>query len=159
MEDGVAVLGLASRGDADRLSVWIVEVAIDERGDPSVCVRERWQGTRGRDDASQLADAYAAIANAVDAPVLGARIEGVVVKRTEVGRGRPSGPYDRRIRFEAAAMLASLSKGRRYWAYRTNQLGPGAELAQRLSALADAPDDDENQEAANAACVALGDLQ
>lgn len=158
MSDGAVVLGLASRGDKDRLSIWIVEVGVDEGGASAIRVREPWQGTKGRDDASQLCDANAAIANALDAPALGARIEGVAVKRTEVGRGRPSTPYDRRIRFEAAAMLAALGKGRLYSAYRTNQLRPGAALAERVLRLSDAPGGDEDREAVSAACVALCDL-
>lgn len=151
------MLGLASRGDSDRLSVWFIEVRVAEDGDIEVATLEPWQATRGRDDASQLIDVHDAISNAVDTPRLGA-IAAVAVKRVESPRKRPSNPYDRRIRFEGAAMLAAHGAGKRYFAYRSNQLGRGAELASKARTVTGAPTDSEALEALDAACAALGDL-
>lgn len=158
MADQATALGLASRGDNDRLSVWFVEVRRSEDGGVAVAVRDPWQGTRGRDDASQLADFHDALANALDSPTLGAT-DAVAVKRVESPvRGRPSNTYDRRVRFEAAAMLAAHQEGKRYFDYRTNQLGPGREIAEQARACESAPQDDEGLEALDAACTALSGL-
>jgi len=157
MPDVTGALGLASRGDNDRLSVWLVEVTVDIDGLVRVAVLEPWKGTRGRDDASQLIDVHDAVVNALDSPRLGA-VDVVAVKRVESPRGRPSKPYDRRVRFEAAAMLAASGKGRRYFGFRSNQLGPGHELAARARAANGAPTDGEGLEAVDAACAALGHL-
>src|SRR5688572_29663991 len=124
MPNELTVLGLASRGDKDRLSVWLVEVQLTEDGEVDVATLESWQATRGRDDASQLIDVHDAISNALDAPRLGP-ISAVAVKRTESPPGRPSTPYDRKVRFEGAAMLAAHAQGKRSFGYRSNQLGPG----------------------------------
>ncbi len=157
MLEEVAVLGLASRGDSDRLSVWLVEVRLAEGGDVQLATLEPWQATRGRDDASQLIDVHDAISNTIDAPRLGP-IAAVAVKRVESPRGRPSNPYDRRLRFEGAAMLAAHGAGKRYFAYRSNQLGRGTELASKAREATGAPADAEALEALDAACAALSDL-
>ena len=121
----MTVLGLASRGDSDRLSMWCVEARLDEDGNVAVAVHERWYATRGRDDASQLIDAHDTIINALDSPELG-DVKAVAVKRTETPpAGRPGNAYDRKIRFEGAAMLAARVQGKRYFQYRNNQLGRG----------------------------------
>lgn len=123
-----------------------------------VAVREPWQGTRARDEASQLIDAHDAIKNAVDAPRLGG-IGAVAVKRTESPiRGRPSNSYDRKVRFEGAAMLAAHALGTRYFQYRSNQLGRGADIARDARAASGAPTEDEPLEALSAACAALHNL-
>lgn len=158
MADELGVLGLASRGDNDRLSVWLVEVAVDANDDVRVAVLDSWQGTRGRDDASQLIDVHDAITNVLDAPRL-VPITAVAVKRTEAPPGRPTKPYDRKVRFEGAAMLAAHSKGQRYIGLRTNQLGPGRELSARARAADGAPTEPEAFEALDAACAALRHLR
>jgi hypothetical protein len=157
MSDDLVALGLASRGDGDRLSVWLVEVRLNADNAVDVTVLERWQGTRGRDDASQLIDVHDVIVNALDSPRLGP-IKAVAVKRAESTPGRPSNPYDRKIRFEGAAMLAAHAQGKRYFGYRKIQLGRGKELAERARAAAGAPSDAESLEALDAACAALSDL-
>lgn len=154
MSDDVTVLGLASRGDSDRLSVWRVEVQVKGDGSVEVLELDPWQGTRGRDDASQLIDVHDAIVNVLDSPRLGT-VCAVAVKRTESPRGRPSNPYDRRVRFEGAAMLAAHAQGKRYFGYRKIQLGRGSDLAKQARAT---PLDDEALEALDAACAALCDL-
>lgn len=158
MSDDLTVLGLASRGDSDRLSVWRVEVQV--KGDGSVAVAEldAWQGTRGRDDASQLIDVHDAIVNVLDSPRLGV-ISAVAVKRAESPPGRPSKPYDRKVRFEGAAMLAAHAQGKRYFGYRKNQLGRGSDLAEQARAAAAVALGAEALEALDAACAALRDLR
>jgi hypothetical protein len=156
--DSTTLLGLASRGDNDRLSIWLVEVQLDDDGQVRVAVREPWQATRGRDEASQLIDAHDTIKNAIDAPSLGP-IAAVVVKRTESPvRGRPSNSYDRKVRFEGAAMLAANAMGTRYRQYRNNQLGRGADIANKARAASGAPSEDEPLEALAAASAGLYDL-
>lgn len=150
-------LGLASRGDKDRLSVWLVEVAVDEDGEVAVACHEPWKATKARDEASQLIDAHDAIRNALDRPKLG-YVAAVAVKRTETSPGRASTPYDRKVRFEGAAMLATHAEGKRYMQYRTVSLGPGAELRAKAEACATAPSDAESLEAVAAACTALRHL-
>lgn len=158
MTDGATVLGLASRGDNDRLSVWLVEVQLDDDGHVAVVVREPWQATRGRDEASQLIDAHDTIKNALDAPKLGA-VGAVAVKRTESPvAGRPSNSYDRKVRFEGAAMLAANALGTRYFQYRNNQLGRGKDIAKTAGAAPGVPSEDEPLEALAAACAGLYDL-
>ena len=157
MSDDVAVLGLASRGDSDRLSVWRVEVQVKGDGSVDVVELDPWQGTRGRDDASQLIDVHDAIVNSLDSPRLGT-ISAVAVKRAESPRGRPSNPYDRKVRFEGAAMLAAHKQGKRYFDYRKNQLGRGSDLAEQARATASTPLGVEALEALEAACAALRDL-
>src|SRR5579884_1277082 len=105
-DDAMTALGLASRGDNDRLSMWLVEVRLAEDGAVAVAVHEPWQATKGRDEASQLIDAHDTIRNALDSPTLG-EIAAVAVKRVETPPSRPSNPYDRKVRFEGAAMLAA----------------------------------------------------
>jgi len=157
MPEDVAVLGLACRGDSDRLSVWRVEVQVKGDGSVGVVELDPWQGTRGRDDASQLIDVHDAIVNALDSPRLGA-FSAVAVKRTESPPRRPSNPYDRKVRFEGAAMLAAHAQGKRYFGYRKNQLGRGSDLAEQARAAAATPLGDEALEAVDAACAALRDL-
>jgi hypothetical protein len=65
MSDELGALGLASRGGDERLSVWLVEVRLDANDKVDVSVLDAWQGTRGRDDASQLIDVHDAIVNAL----------------------------------------------------------------------------------------------
>lgn len=147
-------LGLASSGAGDRLSVWLVEVSVDEDGEVAIACHEPWRATKGRDEASQLIDAHDTIRNALDRPKLG-KVATVAVKRTETGPGRASTPYDRKVRFEGAAMLAAHGEGKRYMQYRTNQLGPGAELRAKAQKCATAPSDAESLDALAAACTAL----
>jgi hypothetical protein len=158
MADSLGALGLATRGGDDRLSVWFVEVNVDEEEDVVIDVRNSWQGTRGRDDASQLIDVHDVIVNALDSPHLG-EITAVAVKRAESPRGRPTKAYDRKVRFEGAAMLAAHSQGKRYFDFRTNQLGPGKELARQARSLSTCPTDTEALEALDAACAALCHLR
>ncbi len=158
MSDGATtVLGLASRGDEDRLSVWLVEVQLGDDGTVAVAVYERWRATKGRDEASQLIDAHDTVRNALDSPQLGAATA-VAVKRVESPPGRPGNPYDRRVRFEGAAMLAAHVQNKRYFQYRSNQLGRGAAITAKAHAAPGAPSDDGPREALAAACTALGDL-
>jgi hypothetical protein len=155
--DSTTVLGLASRGDKDRLSVWLVEIGLDVDGEVSVAVREPWQATRGRDEASQLIDAHDTITNAIDAPRLGA-VAAVAVKRTESPPSRPSSAYDRKVRFEGAAMLAAHVSGARYFQYRRVELGRGKDIVTVARAAAGAPSEGEPLEALDAACAGLYDL-
>jgi hypothetical protein len=153
----VNVLGLASRGDSHRLSMWMVEVSVDKDGTVQTSTYDPWKGTLHRDDASQLLDTHDAISNALDAPALG-EVTAVAVKRVETPlRGKPGEAYDRRVWFEAAAMLAAQRQGKRFFQYRSNQLGRGAALAEQANAAAGA-DDEQYEEALAAACAALGDL-
>src|SRR4051794_14962028 len=91
--DDLSVIGLASRGDKDRLSVWFVAVRLLPDGQVDVRELESWQATRGTDDGSQLLDVHDAVVNAIDAKKLG-KPNAVAVKRVETPRGRPSKPYD-----------------------------------------------------------------
>ena len=158
MSESTTVLGLASRGDSDRLSVWLVEVQLDEDGQVKVAVHDAWQATKKRDDASQLIDAHDTIVNAIDAPTLGT-VKAVAVKRTETPQfGRPGNAYDRKIRFEGAVMLAAHAQGKRYYAYRNNQLGRGQDIAKQARSADGAPKEGEALEAMVAACAGLSDL-
>ena len=134
----ITALGLASRGDGDRLSMWLVEVSVDEDDNVAVATYQPWRATKRRDEASQLIDAHDVIRNALDSPQLG-DIAAIAVKRTEAPqRGRPGNAYDRKVRFEGAAMLAAHVEGKRYYQYRSNQLGRGKELAQKARAASGA---------------------
>jgi hypothetical protein len=104
-----------------------------------------------------LVDAHDAVVNALDAPVLGP-VSAIGLRKAESLHGRPSKPYDRRTRFEGAAMLAARAKGKRFLDYRGSQLGRGAALAKKAQAADGAPIDGPALEALNAACAALSDL-
>lgn len=153
MDDGMSVLGLATRGDGDRLSVRLVEVSRDA-DDVSVFVLDAWVATKGRDDASQLADVHDVLVNAVDSPRLGS-VSVVAVKRPESPPSRPSKAYDRRTRFEAVAMLAAKHCGVRYMDFRKRQLRDGSELLAVASSVDGAPTDEVSVEALSAACAAI----
>jgi hypothetical protein len=155
--DEVTVLGLATRGEKDRLSVWLVEVHFEADGSIAVVELDPWQATSGADEGSQLVDVHDAIVNALDAPRLGP-VEAVAVKRVEMPRGRPSGSYDRRLRFESAAMMAARRQGKRYFSYRRNQLGRGSHVSARARSADGAPTSTEALEALDASCAGLGDL-
>jgi hypothetical protein len=158
VSDSATVLGLVSRGDDNRLSMWLVELQLDEDGQVKVAVHEPWYATKKRDDASQLIDAHDVIANAIDASTLGT-VNAVAVKRTETPPfGRPGNAYDRKIRFEGAAMLAAHTQGKRYYAYRNNQLGRGEDIAKKARSANGAPKEGEALEAMVAACAGLSDL-
>ena len=55
-------------------------------------------------------------------------------------------------------MLAAHVDGKRYFQYRTNQLGRGGDIAKKARAASGAPTEPEPLEAMVAACAALGDL-
>lgn len=157
MADEATVLGLACRAADDRLSAWFVAVRRNADDTVDVLELEPWHATSGTDEAAQLADVQDAITNTIDARRLG-DLTAVAVKRVEMPVGRPPKPYDRKVRFEAAAMLAANATGKRYFAYRKQELKSRSDLMQAAQAADGSPTATEAVEAMAAACAALSDL-
>lgn len=102
-------------------------------------------------------DLVDALANLLDRKRPGAPVA-LAMKRSEITRGRPTTQYDQKVRAESAAMVAAASQGRRYFAYRTNQLGEGRDLEAEAATHDRYPKDKLAQEAVAAACAALAEL-
>jgi hypothetical protein len=134
----------------------MVEVGRTADGEFWVSERTRWQAAAGSDDGLQLTDVQDAVINALDAPTRDA-ICAVAIKRPE-NVGRPNAGYDRRVRFEATAMVAAHRKGLRLYTFRRTQLSIGGEAALALERQPSTPTGDEAREAMHAACSALGNL-
>jgi hypothetical protein len=103
-------------------------------------------------------DLVDALTNTLDRKRHGAPIA-LAVKRTESTMGRPTTQYDQKVRAEGAAMVAASAQGRRYFPYRRNQLGDGADLAAEASSHRAYPSDKEGVEAVAAACAAISELR
>src|SRR5829696_8539358 len=110
MIDAATALGVTCRMSGDRLSVWFVVVRRKDDESLEVIELNPWYATSGTDEGSQLTDVRHAIANAIDTQLLGPG-DAVAVKRVEMPPGRPPKHYDRKIHFEASAMLAADAAG------------------------------------------------
>lgn len=150
------MLGIATTSQRGALTVYRVIVRLAGGEAVQVETLEAWQGTP-RDEARSMNDLVDALANALDPKRAGAP-SAIAVKRTESSVGRPSNPYDKKIRAEAAAMIAAAGQGRRYFQYRTNQLSPGKDLHAKAVSQSGYPSVKEEREAVAAACTALAEL-
>lgn len=155
MADEIAVLGVAATSQKGAVTVSRVIVRVR---DDAVEVEplEAWQATP-RDESRSMLDLVDALANTLDRKRTGAPAA-VALKRSESTRGRPTTQYDQKVRAEGAAMIATSSQGRRYFAYRTNQLGEGRDLEAEATAHPAYPSGKQEQEAVAAACTALAEL-
>lgn len=156
MSDISAVLGIATTSSKETLTVYRVIV---RRGDADVVTvetLERWQSTP-QDEARSMADLVDALVNTLDRRRTGAP-EALAVKRTEAGRGRPTKDYDQKTRAEGVAMIAATRQGRRYFQYRSQQLGEGQRLHEAAKRHGGYPSSKEEQAAVAAACAALAQL-
>jgi hypothetical protein len=156
MADEIAVLGITTSSRSDALHVYRAIVRLKEDGAVEVEALETWRGTP-RDEARSMKDLADALANSLDNRRPGAP-EALALKRTE-STGRPTVQYDQKIRAEGVAMVAASGQGRRYFHYRTQQLGPGADLATAAAKHPDYPRGKEAREAVAAACAALARLR
>jgi hypothetical protein len=156
LADELAVLGIATTSQRGALTAYRVIVRL--RDDDSVEVEplEAWQGTP-RDEARSMNDLVDALANTLDRKRNGAPTA-LAVKRTESTRGRPTKQYDQKVRAEGAAMVATAAQGRRYFAYRTNQLRESRGLTAEAAAHRGYPSAKEEQDAVAAACTAIAEL-
>jgi hypothetical protein len=157
MADEIAVLGIATSSKEDALHVYRVIVRLIEDGSVEVEPLETWRGTP-RDEARSMNDLSDALGNTLDMKRRGAP-QALAVKRTESTSGRPTKQYDQKIRAEGVAMVAASAQGRRYFQFRTQQLGRGADLAHAASEHDSYPTKRESQEAVAAACAALVQLR
>jgi hypothetical protein len=152
----LAVLGIATSSSAGVLTVHRAIVRLNE-DEMSIEPMETWRGT-ANDEARSFGDLVDALSNALDRKRQGAPAA-LAVKRAESTVGRPSNPYDQKVRAEGVAMVAAASQGRGYFAYRTNQLTDGDDLRRQASGLAEYPETSEGQDAVDAACEALARLR
>jgi hypothetical protein len=157
MADEIAVLGVATSSARGALTVHRVIVRVAE--DDAVVVEplKAWQGAPN-DETRSIGDLVDALGNILDPKRRGSP-EALALKRAESTRGRPTKQYDQKTRAEAAAMIAALGQGRRYFQYRTNQLGPGRDLNDVACEHSGYPSTKEGQEAVAAACAAVADLR
>jgi hypothetical protein len=155
-DDEIVVLGIATSSTSGALTVH--RVVVRAEGDKvSVEQLEPWKGTPN-DEIRSIGDLVDALSNNLDRKRNAAPMA-LALKRTESTRGRPTKQYDQKIRAEGAAMIAASSQGRRYFQYRTNQLGPAEALASVASSHGGYPTAKEAREAVTAACAALAELQ
>jgi hypothetical protein len=156
MTDDIAVLGIATSSSRGVLTVYRVIVRLSDDG-VAVEPMEPWQGTAA-DETRSMGDLVDALANTLDRKRDGAP-QGLAAKRTESTLGRPSNPYDQKIRAEGVAMVAASSQGRPYFAYRTNQLTKGDDLRDQAARHDAYPATGEARDALAAACEALAELR
>jgi hypothetical protein len=155
MTNETAVLGIGTSSSDDVLTVY--RVIVRRTGDAvEVETLEPWQGTAA-DEARSMNDLAEALGNTLDPKRKGAP-EALAVKRVESSFNRPSKAYDQKVRAEGVAMVAATGQGRRYFAYRTNQLTPGADLKADAAKQKGYPSGAEAQGAVAAACEALSVL-
>jgi hypothetical protein len=154
-DEGTAVLGVATSSSRGVLVVRRVVVRFRDKG-VEVEPLQTWRGT-ANDEFRSIADLVDTLANVLDPKREGAPLA-IAVKRTESTRGRPTNQYDQKTRAEGAAMTAAASQGRRYFQYRSNQLGRGTRLSELASVSGDYPADSEGTDAVAAACAALAEL-
>jgi hypothetical protein len=126
------VLGIATNSHKDALIVSRVIVRLRTDGSIQVEPLTAWQGTP-RDEARSMNDLVDALANTLDPKRRGAPVA-IALKRTESTRGRPTKQYDQKVRAEGAAMVAASTQGRRYFKYRTTQLGKDRALTAEAAA-------------------------
>jgi hypothetical protein len=155
MADDIAVLGIAASSQKGAVTVSRVIVRLRD-GELEVEPMEAWQGTP-RDEARSLMDLHDTLVNTLDRKRAGAPLA-LAIKRTESTRGRPTKQYDQKVRVEGVAMAAAASQGRRFFGYRTIQLGDGRELEAAAATHGSYPAGQHEQEATAAACAALAEL-
>jgi hypothetical protein len=156
MAHETAVLGIGTSSSDDVLTIY--RVIVRRTGDAiEVETLEPWQGSAA-DEARSMNDLVEALGNTLDPKRKGAP-EALAVKRVESTFNRPSRAYDQKVRAEGIAMVAATGQGRRYFAYRTNQLTHGADLKADAARHQGYPSGAEAQGAVAAACEALFELR